>query len=264
MCDHYFGRLLDYFDEHDLWSDTMLVLTTDHGFLLTEHDWWGKNRMPYYEEISHIPLMIHHPGRGEGPGRCAALTQTIDLMPTFLDVFGAPIPAEVRGRSLQPHLVPGSAARAGLVTRWRSGCSAGRSASPMAGMPITSTPMTCARPGSANTRLMPMHMDALFTGAEIETARMAGPFDFTKGMPLMRIDALADAKRIPVQDGQDFGDVGTALYDLRGRSRPAPAAARCRASSAGFAPVRRRCCARMMRPKSSTAVTASQTKRKPS
>jgi hypothetical protein len=33
-------------------------------------------------------------------------------------------------------------------------------------------------------------------------------------MPLMRIDALADAKRIPAQDGQDFGDVGTALYDL--------------------------------------------------
>jgi hypothetical protein len=61
---------------------------------------------------------------------------------------------------------------------------------------------------------MPMHMDALFSGAEIETARMAGPFDFTKGMPVMRIDALADAKRIPIQDGQDFGDVGTALYDL--------------------------------------------------
>ena len=61
MCDHYFGRLLDFFDAHDLWSDTMLVLTTDHGFLLAEHDWWGKNRQPYYEELSHIPLIVHHP-----------------------------------------------------------------------------------------------------------------------------------------------------------------------------------------------------------
>ena len=43
MCDAYFGRLLDYFDAHDLWRDTALILTTDHGFLLGEHDWWGKN-----------------------------------------------------------------------------------------------------------------------------------------------------------------------------------------------------------------------------
>ena len=34
MCDEYFGRLLDYFDAHDLWKDTCLILTTDHGFLL--------------------------------------------------------------------------------------------------------------------------------------------------------------------------------------------------------------------------------------
>jgi hypothetical protein len=133
-------------------------------------------------------------------------------MPTFLDVFGAPIPGEVRGHSLQPHLVPGAAApsREALVFG-------------MFGGPIGVTdgrhayylyPEDLHAPGLGEYTLMPMHMDALFTGAEIETARMAGPFDFTKGMPVMRIDALADAKRIPAQDGQDFGDVGTALYDL--------------------------------------------------
>ncbi len=58
-CDHYFGQLLDYFDRHDLWKDTALLLSTDHGFLLAEHDWWGKNLQPYYTEISHIPL--HRP-----------------------------------------------------------------------------------------------------------------------------------------------------------------------------------------------------------
>ena len=57
MCDHYLGRLLDYMDAHDLWRDTALILTTDHGFLLAEHDWWGKNRMPFYDEIAHIPLL---------------------------------------------------------------------------------------------------------------------------------------------------------------------------------------------------------------
>ncbi len=45
------GTLL--MDELELWDDTMLIVCTDHGFLLSEHDWWGKNRMPLYNEIAH-------------------------------------------------------------------------------------------------------------------------------------------------------------------------------------------------------------------
>ena len=41
MCDEYFGRILNYFDKHDMWRDTVLVATTDHGFLLGEHDCSG-------------------------------------------------------------------------------------------------------------------------------------------------------------------------------------------------------------------------------
>ena len=61
LCDEQLGRLLDYMDAHDLWRDTALVLSTDHGFMLSEHDWWGKNRMPFYDEISRIPLLAWHP-----------------------------------------------------------------------------------------------------------------------------------------------------------------------------------------------------------
>ena len=89
--------MLDYFDAHDLWKDTALILTTDHGFLLGEHDWWAKNRMPLYEEISHIPLFVHHPAFADQAGtRRSALTQTIDLMPTFCELFGAAIPPRCR------------------------------------------------------------------------------------------------------------------------------------------------------------------------
>ena len=45
LCDEQLGRVLDYFDQNDLWADTGLVVTTDHGFLLGEHDFWAKNRM---------------------------------------------------------------------------------------------------------------------------------------------------------------------------------------------------------------------------
>ena len=30
-------------DALDMWKDTVVVLTTDHGHLLGEHGYWGKN-----------------------------------------------------------------------------------------------------------------------------------------------------------------------------------------------------------------------------
>lgn len=211
MCDDYFGRLLDYFDEHNMWQDTALILSTDHGFLLAEHDWWGKNQMPYYEEISHIPLIIHHPDLAERAGtRVSALSQTIDIMPTLLDVFGVAPPPEVRGRSLQD------------LARGRSE-GPGALAFGMFGGPIGVTdgrhayyiyPKDLLAPGLHEYTLMPMHLKTLFTAAEMQTARMAGPFDFTKEMPVMQIDALKDARRIPTDDNDTFGDLGTRLFDL--------------------------------------------------
>ncbi len=104
-CDAQMGRLLDRMDALDLWKDTMLVVSTDHGYLTGEHDWWAKNRMPAYQEIAHIPLFIHHPDHAGAAGSARdTLSQTPDLMPTFLDAFGCDIPEAVRGRSLLPVL----------------------------------------------------------------------------------------------------------------------------------------------------------------
>jgi arylsulfatase A-like enzyme len=211
-CDHYFGQLLDYFDRHDLWRDTALILSTDHGFLLAEHDWWGKNLQPYYTEISHIPLVMHHPEFADRAGaRRRSLTQTMDLMPTFLDLFGIPKPAEVRGGSLLPLLDADRRKRdIGIFG--------------MFGGPIGATdgrytyylyPEDLYAPGLHEYTLMPMHLNSLFSVAEMKTSTIVPPFDFTKGMPLMRIDALKDARRIPIHDDKRFDPgVGTTLYDL--------------------------------------------------
>ena len=67
-CDAQMGRLLDYFDEHDMWKDTALVVSTDHGFLLGEHDWWAKLRMPVYNELANIPLFVYHPDHASRAG----------------------------------------------------------------------------------------------------------------------------------------------------------------------------------------------------
>lgn len=90
MCDEYLGQLLDTMDELNLWEETMLVVWTDHGFLLGEHDWWAKNSPPWYEELSHTPLFIWDPRSPASAGtERDSFTQTIDMAPTIAGFFDA-------------------------------------------------------------------------------------------------------------------------------------------------------------------------------
>jgi len=210
MCDEYFGRLLDYFDEHDLWKDTALVLTTDHGFLLSEHDWWAKNRMPYYEEISHIPLMVWHPEQGAKAGeRRQSLTQTTDLMPTILELHGCTVPDTVTGYSILPMLKEEVPVRNSLIFG-------------MFGGPVGITdgtytyyryPVDISGKNLHLYTLMPAHMIDLFDISELQSCELAQPFNFTKGAPMLRMKL--DPKNTQVgQDGDTLEDCETTLYDV--------------------------------------------------
>ncbi len=88
-ADHCLGKMLDCFDELDIWDDTMIILTTDHGHMVGEHNFAGKNIMPLYNEIAAIPLFIHTPGQSEQTRR-PQLTQVTDLFPTILDYYNVP------------------------------------------------------------------------------------------------------------------------------------------------------------------------------
>jgi arylsulfatase A-like enzyme len=98
MADHWLGKFLDKMDSLDLWKDTTVVLTTDHGHLLGEHGYWAKNYMFDYEELVHIPLIVCRPG--VQAGRIDSLTSTLDLMPTFMECHGAEPPAHLHGKSV--------------------------------------------------------------------------------------------------------------------------------------------------------------------
>jgi len=115
MTDHWLGRLWDKLDELEGWQDTTVVLTTDHGSMLGEHQYWMKNAMPVYNEIAHIPLIVHLPGSQRAGTRVAALTQTTDLMPTMLDWFATPSPPHLHGTSLRPVLESGAAAHDSII-----------------------------------------------------------------------------------------------------------------------------------------------------
>ncbi len=100
--DEQVGRVLAALSELGMEKDTIVVVWSDHGFLLGEHAIWGKHCL--YEKALRSPLMIRYPGL-ESPGHTSAATvETVDLFPTLTDLCGLPMPSGLDGRSLRPQL----------------------------------------------------------------------------------------------------------------------------------------------------------------
>ncbi len=99
--DESFGKLLEKLRELDLDAESLVILVSDHGEAFDEHGSFRHGRTLFSEEI-RIPLVIRFPG-GAGRGRVVEATaRQVDLLPTILDVIGAPIPPGLAGRSLFP------------------------------------------------------------------------------------------------------------------------------------------------------------------
>ncbi|MEO6566539.1 MAG: sulfatase [Casimicrobiaceae bacterium] len=213
-CDHYLGTLLDAFDAHDLWRDTWLVLSTDHGLLLGEKELLGKNRPPFYNEVAHIPLLIAPPTSiGIGPRRSTTLTQTVDLGPTLLDIFGRAPPPEMTGRSLLSVLAQDDPARSAR------GCIYGQFGAATNFTDGRYTyflyPREPFHEGLYQYTLMPMHMRTYFEALEFVDARTVDTLGFSRGYPLWRLPVQREARANMVRR-YPLIDPVTVLYDLAG------------------------------------------------
>ncbi len=108
LTDHWIGRVFKELDEQDLWHNTIVVIQSDHGIFLGEHNRTGKHTIerddpwPLYEEITHVPHLVWMPVKGL-PRRISALTQQADLMPTILEATGVKGP-KTHGQSYLPLL----------------------------------------------------------------------------------------------------------------------------------------------------------------
>ena len=97
------GQVLDALKKNNLNENTIVVLWSDHGFLLGEHGAWGKNCL--FEEACHVPLIVTVPGADYAQAkRCDALVELVDLYPTLAELCGLPIPDTLEGTSLVPLL----------------------------------------------------------------------------------------------------------------------------------------------------------------
>ena len=86
--DQNLGVVVDAVTELDLWDNTVVVRTADHGELAGSHGGLrGKGPFPFEEE-SHVPFVIIHPDQ-PGGRRCQAVTSHIDLVPTLAGLTGA-------------------------------------------------------------------------------------------------------------------------------------------------------------------------------
>ena len=91
----------------------MLIVNTDHGYLMGEHDWWAKMASPLFNEVAHVPFWVYDPRIPQAAGKRYALTQTMDVAPTVLDFFGLPVPSDMQGVPLKSRMLDDKPVREG-------------------------------------------------------------------------------------------------------------------------------------------------------
>ena len=200
QCDAHLGMLLDKMDAYDLWKDTMLIVNTDHGYLLGEHGWWAKNVMPCFDEIVHLPLFIWEPEAGVRKERRRALVQTIDLGPTLLQYFGMEATKDMQGKSLLETVKSDTRVHEYALFGYH-----GNQLNITDGRYVYMRNALHPEVPVFSYTLMPTNMADRF-GEELTKAELVPPFGFTKGMPVLKVPGRA-------QDGVTRS-YGTCLYDL--------------------------------------------------
>lgn len=202
MCDHYLGKVLDCMDEKDLWKDTMLIVNTDHGFMLGEKEWMGKNVPPMYQEIAHIPLFLYDPRYPEtAGGRRSSLAQMIDIAPTLADFFHIDAFDNMDGQSLTAIVRDDTPIRDAALF----GIFGGHVNITDGRYVYMRAPITPENGPMYEYTLMPCHLRFPFTSEELAQAELVDGFSYMKGCRALKIPAS--------QEYNAYG-YGSRLYDL--------------------------------------------------
>ena len=100
--DHEVGRMMSFLDQSGLADSTLVVFTSDHGELAGSH---GKYRKGEPEDESlRVPLIMRQPDRIRAGTTSEALVNSIDLMPTILNLCDLPDPGTTTGRNVSSTL----------------------------------------------------------------------------------------------------------------------------------------------------------------
>ena len=111
FVDGVFASLMARLGTMGVLDDTVVVLVSDHGEEFYDHRNWGHGQS-VYDELTHVPLIVRYPPRFPPGTVVDTPVMTVDVMPTLLELAGAPPLDSLAGRSLLP-IVAGTAADAG-------------------------------------------------------------------------------------------------------------------------------------------------------
>lgn len=94
------GKIIDEIDRQNLWENTVIIFTSDHGDGCGAHQWNQKTVL--YEEVANVPFIVCLPG-GKNSGKVLPqlVNNGVDLMPTVCDWAGADVPAGRSGLSIR-------------------------------------------------------------------------------------------------------------------------------------------------------------------
>ncbi len=96
------GKVLNELGRRKMWKNTIVVLMSDHGYHLGEHDWW--NKVTLFEMCARVPLIVWVPGM-KGMGKSSkGIVECVDLYPTLADLCGLKPPKGLAGTSFRPLL----------------------------------------------------------------------------------------------------------------------------------------------------------------
>jgi len=101
--DEWLGKLFELLRRKQLWEDTLVVLTADHGEEFFDHGMKG-HRKSLYDEVLRVPLIVRYPGGVSLGVRRTEQVRSIDIYPTILDLVGIGGVPGLLGRSLVPLL----------------------------------------------------------------------------------------------------------------------------------------------------------------
>jgi arylsulfatase A-like enzyme len=100
FIDAQIGIVLEALERENLSDDTIVIISSDHGFQLGEHGLWSKDTL--FEQSTHVPLMVRVPGLTRKETACDEIVELVDLLPTICEFLAIPLPDCQEGTSFAP------------------------------------------------------------------------------------------------------------------------------------------------------------------
>ena len=105
------GKIINEIDRQDLWKNTVIIFTSDHGDGAASHQWNQKTAL--YEEVVNIPLIVCLPqNKNAGKVLPQLVNNGVDLLPSICEWTGAQVPAGCRGISFRSVVESGDVQKA--------------------------------------------------------------------------------------------------------------------------------------------------------